>query len=226
MDDGNLLNGFGFFTLDDQAAQPSSSSPKDAEPDKPKQRGRKHRQAEVYELTPKFEYRRAFSESSLLDALKAPGFRFQEGHAYNFITAGDIDSLSFLKAILRQQDLDYCLASTWCMGAEDILQFREWVEADRIKKLDIYVGEIFSGSYAVEFSMLKRLYEDHPGIGRYALFRNHSKVYAGIGRLYAFGIQSSANINTNPRTENTCVTIDRGLFEFYKQYYDGIKSFE
>ena len=225
MDDGNLLDGFGFFSLDEQAVQPSSPSPKDEEPEK-KPRGRKHRQAEVYELTPKFEYRRAFSESSLLDALKAPGFHFQEGHAYNFITAGDIDSLSFLKAILRQQDLDYCLASTWCMGAEDILQFREWVEADRIKKLDIYVGEIFSGSYAVEFQMLKRLYEDHPEIGRYALFRNHSKVYAGVGRLYAFGIQSSANINTNPRTENTCVTIDRGLFDFYKQYYDGIKSFD
>lgn len=99
-------------------------------------------------------------------------------------------------------------------------------EADRIKRLDIYVGEIFSGSYTVEFQMLKKLYQDHPGLGRFALFRNHSKVYAGIGPLWAFGIQSSANINTNPRTENTCVTIDRGLFEFYKQYYDGIKSFE
>ena len=188
--------------------------------------GRKHRSAEVFELTPKFEYRRAFSESKLLDALATPGFHFEEGHSYNFITAGDVDSLSFLKAVLRQQDLDYCLASTWCMGAEDILQFREWVESGKIRKLDIYVGEIFSGSYAVEFQMLKRLYADHPRLGRYALFRNHSKVYAGIGPLWSFGIQSSANINTNPRTENTCITIDRGLFEFYKHYYDGIISFE
>ena len=70
------------------------------------------------------------------------------------------------------------------------------------------------------------VYDDHPDLGRFALFRNHSKVYAGTGPLFSFGIQSSANINTNPRTENTCVTIDRGLFEFYKAYYDGIKSFE
>ena len=188
--------------------------------------GRQHRKTELYELTPKYEYRRAFSETKLLDALAAPGFHFEEGHCYNFISAGDVDSLSYLKAVLRQQPLDYCLASTWCMGAEDILQFREWVESGKIRKLDIYVGEIFHGSYGAEFRMLKRLYRDHPDLGRFALFRNHSKVFAGTGPLFSFGIQSSANINTNPRTENTCIIIDRGLFEFYKQYYDGIISFE
>ena len=46
------------------------------------------------------------------------------------------------------------------------------------------------------------------------------------GPKFAFGIQTSANINTNPRTENGCITIDRELYEFYKAYFDGIKSFE
>lgn len=226
-----MIEGFDTFSFDALEAPVPVVAPEDPEPEESKKKtdrakGRQHRKTEVYELTPKFEYRRAFSETKLLDALAAPGFHFEDGHCYNFITAGDVDSLSFLKAVLRQQHLDYCLASTWCMGAEDILQFREWVEIGRIQKLDIYVGEIFSGSYGAEFRMLKKLYEDHPDLGRYALFRNHSKVYAGTGPKFSFGIQSSANINTNPRTENTAVTIDRGLFEFYKQYYDGIKSFE
>ncbi len=217
---------FGSLLGAEQAEIAAPAEDPQPEPEKPHRASRPHRKTEVYELTLKFEYRRAYSETRLLDALAAPGFHFQEGHAYNFITGGDVDSLSFLKAVLRQQPLDYCLASTWCMGAEDILQFRDWVEKGQIKKLDLYVGEIFSGSYKIEFGMLKKLYEDHPDLGRFALFRNHSKVYAGTGPLWAFGIQSSANINTNPRTENTCVTIDRGLFEFYKEYYDGIKSFE
>lgn len=228
MDDAFNFNfDFGATLTGDRA---ETASVPEGEPEKEEEKirraSRPHRRTEVYELTPKYEYRRAYSETRLLDALAAPGFHFQEGHAYNFITGGDVDSLSFLKAVLRQQPLDYCLASTWCMGAEDILQFREWVNEGLIKKLDLYVGEIFSGSYKVEYGMLKKLYEDFPELGRYALFRNHSKVYAGYGPLFAFGIQSSANINTNPRTENTCITIDRGLFEFYKEYYDGIKSFE
>lgn len=31
-------------------------------------------------------------------------------------------------------------------------------------------------------------------------------------------------MNTNPRTEQACITIDRGLYEFYKEYFDGIIS--
>lgn len=62
--------------------------------------------------------------------------------------------------------------------------------------------------------------------GRIAVFKNHSKIYAGIGNKFAFGIETSANINTNPRAENGCITINAELFQFYKDYFDGIKSFE
>nr|DAU45715.1 MAG TPA: hypothetical protein [Caudoviricetes sp.] len=178
------------------------------------------------EITPKYEYRRAFSEVSLLNALNAPGFDFKPGHCYNFITAGDIDALSFLKAIIRQQDLDYLLASTWCMSAQDIAQFRLWVEEGKIKKMDFYLGEIFHGSYGLEYNLLKSIYDDYPDLGRMAIFRNHSKVFAGTGKKFPFAIQGSANINTNPRTEQAAIIIDEGLFLFYKDYYDGIISFE
>ena len=36
---------------------------------------------------------------------------------------------------------------------------------------------------------------------------------------------SSANLNTNPRTEQTAVTADAGLFHFYADFFDGIESF-
>ncbi|MBQ2016652.1 MAG: hypothetical protein II207_06600 [Clostridia bacterium] len=186
---------------------------------------RSHLKAKVYETSDRFEYRRAFSEIQLLDALGGT-FQFQPGTAYHFITAGNIDSLSFLKAVLRQQSVRQLVVSTWCMGADDILWFREQAEAGRIEKMDLYLGEIFSGSYRTEFSMVKDLYTDHPELGRYALFRNHSKIMAGIGDKFAFAIESSANINTNPRTENTVVTIDEGLYQFHKDYFDGIISIE
>ena len=181
------------------------------------------RRTAIYKKTLKYEYRQAFSEMKLLDLMKE--FRFKKGTSYNFITGGDINSLSFLKCILRTQDLDYCLASTWCMAAEDILQFKEWIEEGKIKKLDLYLGEIFASSYRVEYEMVKRLYSEYPNLGRFATFRNHSKIYAGTGQLFSFGIQSSANINTNPRTEQSCIVIDDGIYNFYKDYFDGIKSF-
>ena len=165
-------------------------------------------------------YRRAFSETQLLDLV---GFDFNDGESYHIITGGDIDSLSFLKVVLRQQDLDYCLFSTWCMASEDIYQMRDWLEAGKIKRLDAYVGEIFPNSYNLEWRLLVPIIKKHGG--RVAVFRNHAKIYAGYGPKFAFGIQSSANINTNPRTENGCITIGRDIYEFYREYFDGIISF-
>ena len=111
------------------------------------------------------------------------------------------------------------------MAADDILQIEEWLSLGKIKKLDIYVGEIFPNSYKLEFKKLKEIFEKH-NCGRIAVFKNHSKIYAGIGNKFAFGVETSANINTNPRTENGCITISNEIYKFYKDYFDGIKSFE
>lgn len=165
-------------------------------------------------------YRRAFSETQLMDAA---GFDFKEGESYHCITAGDVDALSYLKLILRQQDLKYCLFSTWCMAAEDILQFDEWVQAGKIKKLDAYLGEIFPTSYRMEWAQITEMF-NRLQCGRIAVFRNHSKIFAGYGNKFAFGIETSANINTNPRTENGCITIGEGIYKFYREYFDGIKT--
>ena len=80
-----------------------AKSPGLSEAETPKRTHR--RKTQCFELSTKYLYRRAFSEMSLLDACQE--FEFQNGHAYHFITGGDVDSLSYLKAILRQQPLTY-----------------------------------------------------------------------------------------------------------------------
>lgn len=165
-------------------------------------------------------YRRAYSEVKLLDLVD----KFEEGYTYNFITAGDIDALSYLKLILRHQNLEYLLFSTWCMAMEDIYQLQDFLNEGKIKKIDAYVGEIFPNSYRKEYNLLKEVLKICGG--KVVVFKNHSKIFAGYGDKFYFGVQSSANINTNPRTENGSITIDKGIYEFYKEYYDGINSFE
>jgi hypothetical protein len=168
-------------------------------------------------------YRKAFSETQLLDILGVEDFK--KGFSYHCISAGDVDSLSYLKVVLRQQKLDYLLFSTWCMAADDIMAIEEWLEDGTLTKVDAYLGEIFPKSYPFEWKKINEVFEKY-NCGTISIFRNHSKVYAGIGDKYAFAIESSANINTNPRTEQTCISIDEGLYLFYKDYYSKINSFE
>lgn len=165
--------------------------------------------------------KRSNSEANLMELFK--GEKLQNGEAYHVISGGDIDSLSFLKIILNEQNLEYCLFSTWCMAIDDVLQLETWIDEGKIKAIDAYVGEIFPNSYSVQYHKLKEVINKTNG--RVAVFRNHAKIYAGIGDKFAFIIESSANINTNPRTENTCITIDKELYLFYKDFYDGIHSF-
>jgi len=223
--------GFGFGNIggSQQPSDPDTMADPDEESTAETTAGAKraHRRTkECTELSQRYEYRRAFSEVKMLEAMRY--VQLQNGVTYNFITAGDVDSLTYLKVVLNQHDLDFVLLSTWYMAAEDILQVQQWYEAGRIKQLDMYLGEIFPGSYKIEWAMVKKFYAEHPEAGRAAIFKNHSKIYAGcnIADNFYFGIQTSANINTNPRTEQGSITIDKGIFDFYKEYFDGIKSFE
>jgi len=166
-------------------------------------------------------YRRFLSEREIEEALD---WEFEQGAAYHIMSSGDIDSLSFLKHILRQQPVEYLALSTWCMALQDIEELDRYMRIGRIKRLDSYVGEIFKGSYGNEYRQLCDLNKRRGG--RVAMFRNHAKVFCGFGERFDFAIESSANINTNPRTENTVITIDTGLARFYKDFFDGIVSFE
>ena len=138
-------------------------------------------------------YRRAFSEIQLLDVA---GIDFNEGESYHFITGGDVDALSYLKLILIQQNLDYCMFSTWCMAMDDVLHFRGWIGKGKIKKLDAFVGEIFPGTYSAEYSELKDICEATGG--KIVVARNHSKIFAGYGSKFHFGIETSKRKHESP----------------------------
>jgi hypothetical protein len=166
-------------------------------------------------------FRRALSESRLLEVLP---YEFDTASSYHVISGGDVDSLSYLKHVIRQQRLDFCLLSSWCMALDDVEQLRDWITAGKIKRLDCYVGEIFPGSYEREYRALCEVVRLCSG--RVCIFRNHAKIFAGIGDKFSFAIESSSNINTNPRTEQTSIFFGSDIFKFYKDFFDGIKSFD
>lgn len=150
-------------------------------------------------------------------------WHFAPGTAYHCISFGDVDSLSYLRAVVKQQPLEYALLSTWCMAITDVKELEGWLEKGYIGRMDFYVGEIFQGSYWDVYQYLKDVAGRYGG--RVCIFRNHSKVMAGFGERFDFAIESSANVNTNPRCEQTCITVDTGLARFYKDFFDEINHF-
>lgn len=164
---------------------------------------------------------RLLSQEALERALP---WHLEEGCAYHCISAGDVDSLTYLRHIVREQHVRYAVLSTWCMAKADAEEMASWVERGMVDRFDFYVGEIFKDGYRGCIDVLIGICQKTGG--RVARFRNHSKVMAVFGDRYDCVVESSANVDTNPRTEQTCVTVNTELAEFYKGYFDGINDFD
>ena len=164
--------------------------------------------------------RRINSELHLEDQLP---WHFEKGATYHCISFGDVDCLTYLRIIVKQQKIKYLLIAAWVMAITDAEEIKKWLDAEYIHRIDFYMGEIFPKQYTGVYQFtLENLLKNG---GRIAVFRNHSKVMAGFGEKFDFAIESSANINTNPRCEQTAITINTELARFYKDFYDGIRSF-
>lgn len=169
----------------------------------------------------RIETRRAKSEEVIAEILPAD---IPDGEAWHVLSSGDVDSLTYLAHLLKTHPMDYVALSTWCMAMEDVKRLSAWLAAGQIRTLDAYVGEIFPNQYADEHAALCEAVKNHGG--RVCVFRNHSKIYLCRSADRHWVIESSANINTNPRAENTVITADAGLYSHHLEYFNGVRSFE
>ena len=165
-------------------------------------------------------WRKAASEKALEEAID---WHWKEGDSYHCFSFGDVDSFTFFKMVLRQQPIQYAALSTWCMAGEDVKDLRQWWAKGLIGRVDFFVGEIFKGSYPDVYGAVREFIEECGGW--IVVFRNHSKVMAIEGERFDCLIESSANINTNPRSENTVVTVDRELVGAYIKLFSEIIPF-
>jgi len=164
--------------------------------------------------------RKAASEHALEEQMD---WHFEEGDCYHCFSFGDVDSLSFFKHVLKQQRVKYLAISTWCMAGEDVQDLATWHRRGMLGRVDFFVGEIFQGSYPEVYTMTRNFTKECGG--RLVVFRNHSKVMMIKGERFDCLIESSANVNTNPRSENTVVTVDRGLVDEYIRLFADIIPF-
>lgn len=176
---------------------------------------------QVIKTENKHAMRRVLSELALEKELP---WHFEQGVSYHCISFGDVDALTYMRVVVKQQPIRYALVSTWCMASEDIREIRTWIEQGYIGRCDFYIGEIFRASYALQYKELQELCKTLGG--RVAICRNHAKIMVLIGERFDCVIESSANVNTNPRIESCVITTSSELAYWYKEFFDGIKSFE
>lgn len=181
-------------------------------------------QARAVRRTSRHQTRRATAEKHLTSILPA---RIERGDSWHVISHGDIDSLSYLRHLLAGvSHFDHVLLSTWCIAKNDLDEITHWLDAGRIDQFDLYAGEIFPSQYGDEYEQMMRM-ADVYGC-RMVVAKNHSKVtlVENIADGYRCVVESSANVNTNPRIEQSAIHCDDDLHAFYREFFHGIKSID
>jgi hypothetical protein len=148
-------------------------------------------------------------------------WQLEPGLSYHILSNGNISSLSYLKFILRQQSLHYCLLSTWFMSMEAVELIHSWIRLDYIELMDFYVGETIK---KWRDGVYERLLDICPYDSRVVMLQNHSKIIVGFGEKFNFVVEGSANTNENPRIENTVITLDSQLAYEYKNFFDKLPN--
>lgn len=171
----------------------------------------------------RLQVRRAKGEATLAELLPA---RFAPGESWHVISHGDIDALSYLTHAIAATHFDYVAVSTWCIARPDLEQIARWLDAGRIDAFELYAGEIFPSQYTDEHELALQMVDTY-GI-RLCIARNHSKLIlaANESEGYHLVMEGSANVNTNPRIEQTAIHASAELFRFYQDFYRGLRSID
>lgn len=151
--------------------------------------------------------------SRLLPAILAPNT------SYHIVSSGDIDALSYLQHINAAMPLDTLLLSTWCMALPDAHWLFSSQDAGRIGHIALYFGEILPNSYPDVYEYVSAM--KHSGRCQITIARNHAKIILAHNELANayYVIESSANVNTNPRIEQTAIHTSEQLHNFYYTFF-------
>lgn len=179
------------------------------------------RTTELMKVKETLYWRKAYGLANLLEVMRLE--KPQQGCAYHIISGGNVDLLCHLQwLLLHFPRLQRVFVSAWAVSGADILLLEEMVLKNKIHTLDVLVGDIFPKQYKFEYQKLESM--QAAGLVR-ALYSStiHSKfIMATDGDQMWAVCESSANCNMNPRIEQTVMTFDRGLYDFYDRYYSNL----
>jgi hypothetical protein len=166
--------------------------------------------------------RRLANESALADMLPAV---IPAGESWHILSTGDVDVLSVTRHLLAGAGFfDSLLMTTWRINRDDLEQIEQWLDTGAIEVFHLIIDQRFSRLAPDEYQLAKRLAEDYGGSVSMCL--NHSKVTLASNAAtgYWLALESSANVNTNHRLEQTAIHHSRELHDFYAEAFHGIRK--
>lgn len=142
---------------------------------------------------------------------------------YKFVSMGGFSSISFIKYISDRTVIKNLYVSTLRVGKKELQILDAISNSGRLHKVNFIVGSIMKtpGDYVKKWSY----YENFEMIcdknnWKYKTENNHSKILLFDTEAGYFVIETSSNLNENPKIEQFSFEKSEELFNFYKQIFE------
>lgn len=213
---------WGFYSDAESAAQQAEPSEQE-EPERYGAMANAQRTVQIFKTMGTHRKLRLLSEKQLADNMD---WHLEKGAAYHIVSYGDVDELTFIRHVAHDQRIEYAAIASWAIAQVDADMLDDMVARGIIGRIDYIVGDVFRTH--LRYRSIKTTLEKTAARcgGRVLTCRTHMKAAALFGEKYDCVIESSANIETNPRGEQTCITVDAGLALFYKEWLDNLPNFD
>lgn len=155
---------------------------------------------------------------SKIGAARQAVAEFDKGMATYILTFGQFSLIETLEAVLEKTGPAHIAIGTWTAAAADLDRACEFIKSDLIRSIRFVIDRSFINRQpGFAQSLIKRF-----GIDAIRTTKTHAKFITIKNESWNVVIQTSMNLNENPRLENIDIVDDVEFCDFMNSVVDGI----
>lgn len=153
--------------------------------------------------------------------------KLPEDESFVYITSGGFSSIAFIVWIAGQTRIKSLFASTLRVGVRQAQMLDGLRNDGRLDKVNLLVGGAMKDNceHNRGYGYLEQITDIFNANGwTVNMYNNHSKVMLFDTDAGKFVIESSSNLNENPKVEQFRLEKSAELFDFYSSFFRGIRD--
>lgn len=153
--------------------------------------------------------------------------KLPEDESFVYITSGGFSSIAFIVWIAGQTRIKSLFASTLRVGVRQAQMLDGLRNDGRLDKVDLLVGGAMKDNceHNRGYGYLEQITDIFNANGwTVSMHNNHSKVMLFDTDAGKFVIESSSNLNENPKVEQFRLEKSAELFDFYNSFFSTLKN--
>ncbi|MDL2257574.1 hypothetical protein LJC42_00245 [Eubacteriales bacterium OttesenSCG-928-K08] len=141
----------------------------------------------------------------------------REGEHFKLFSDGGFSSISIIAKIARDEGIRDLYVSTLRIGKKEMQVLLALNQSGLLDKATFFVGSIFANDKKSEYDYFTYATDVCEKLGwKFHVIKNHSKLILAETPGSHIVVETSSNLNENPKMEQFCIERDVGAFDFYK----------